>query len=274
MTIEFAQIAWGDRSLRLEYRWIRPERRDAPLLVFLHEGLGSIATWRDYPLSLCDAGGFRGLVYSRPGYGRSTPRPRGDRWAPDYLHRQAREILPALLRAAGAAAEKPWLFGHSDGGTIALLYAASFPDGLAGAVVVAPHYFVEAKGLEGIAKARIAYETTDLRDRLQAYHVDPDSAFYGWCDAWLSPEFRDWNIEALLSAISCPLLAVQGIEDEYATMQQIDGIKVRAPQTELLKIPACRHSPHRDQPGILTRATIDFILRHDPRAAAASTTGR
>ncbi|HSB59876.1 MAG TPA: alpha/beta hydrolase, partial [Methyloceanibacter sp.] len=251
------------RPLRLEYRWIGRERHGAPLVVFLHEGLGSIAAWRDYPLTLCEAGGFRGLVYSRPGYGRSSPRAPGERWAPDYLHRQAREVLPALLQAAGAGTEKPWLFGHSDGGTIALLYAASMPDALKGAIVVAPHYFVEQKGVTGIAKAKLAYETTDFRDRLSTYHVDPDSAFYGWCDAWLSPEFRDWNIEKELGAISCPLLAVQGIEDEYATMQQIDGIKAQAPQTELLKIPACRHSPHRDHPEILTRATVDFIRRHE-----------
>jgi pimeloyl-ACP methyl ester carboxylesterase len=274
MTIEFAEIAWDGRPLRLEYRWIGRERRGAPLVVFLHEGLGSIAAWRDYPLDLCEAGGFRGLVYSRPGYGRSTPRSRDERWAPDYLHRQASDVLPALLRAAGAGGEKPWLFGHSDGGTIALLYAALFPDRLAGAVAVAPHYFVEAKGIEGIARAKTAYETTDLRDRLSIYHVDPDSAFYGWCDAWLSPEFRDWNIEVTLKAIRCPLLAVQGVEDEYATLQQIDGIKAQAPQTELLKIANCRHSPHRDQPEILTRATIDFIRRHDRRRAGPAMAGR
>src|SRR5690349_19277205 len=111
MTIEFADLAWDGRPLQLEYRWIGRERREAPLMVFLHEGLGSIAAWRDYPLNLCEAGGFRGLVYSRPGYGRSTPRAPDERWAPDYLHRQARELLPALLQAAGAGAEKPWLFG-------------------------------------------------------------------------------------------------------------------------------------------------------------------
>jgi pimeloyl-ACP methyl ester carboxylesterase len=274
MSIEFAEIAWDGRPLRLEYRWIGRKRREAPLLVFLHEGLGSIAAWRDYPLDLCEAGGLRGLVYSRPGYGRSTPRRRDERWAPDYLHRQAGEVLPAFLRAAGAGEETPWLFGHSDGGTIALLYAALHPDRLAGAVAVAPHYFVEPKGLEGIARAKIAYETTDFRDRLSIYHVDPDSAFHGWCDAWLSPEFRDWNIEAELKAIRCPLLAIQGIEDEYATLQQIDGIKAQVPQTELLKIANCRHSPHRDQPEILTRATLDFIRRHGRRAASPATIDR
>jgi pimeloyl-ACP methyl ester carboxylesterase len=271
MTIEFAEITAEGRELRLEYRWIARERAGAPLVVFLHEGLGSIAAWRDYPLALCEAGGFRGLVYSRPGYGRSTPRKREERWTLDYLHRQATEILPALLRAAGAGGERPWLFGHSDGGTIALLYAALRPEALAGAVVVAPHYFVEEKALVGIARAKTAYETTDFHDRLAVYHVDPDSAFYGWCDAWLSPEFRNWNIEAELGRIRCPLLAIQGHEDEYATMQQIDGIKAQAPQTELVKIPNCRHSPHRDQPAILTQATVDFIRRQDRRAAAPAT---
>jgi pimeloyl-ACP methyl ester carboxylesterase len=273
MTIEFAEIHLAGRSLRLEYRWIGRERRDAPLVVFLHEGLGSIAAWRDYPLNLCKAGGFRGLVYSRPGYGRSTPSPHGIPWPNDYHLPQATEVLPALLRAAGAEGEKPWLFGHSDGATIALLYAALFPEALAGAVVVAPHYFVESKGLEGIAKAKTAYESTDFRDRLSIYHLDPDWVFYGWCDTWLSPEFRHWNIEAQLRNIRCPLLAIQGNEDEYATMQQIDGIKIQALQTELLKIPACRHSPQRDQPEILTRATIDFIRRHE-RATAVTALAR
>jgi pimeloyl-ACP methyl ester carboxylesterase len=270
MTIAFADITAGGRHLRLEYRWIARDKHDAPLLVFLHEGLGSIAAWRDYPLDLCEAGGFRGLVYSRPGYGRSTPRAREERWPPDYHQYQVRAVLPALLRAAGAGSEKPWLFGHSDGGTIALLYAAYMPAAVAGVVAVAPHYFVEEKGLEGIAKAKLAYETTDFRDRLSIYHVDPDSAFYGWADSWLSSDFRDWNIEAQLADIHCPVLAVQGEDDEYATMQQIDGIKAQAPQTEVLKIPNCRHSPHRDQPEILTRATVDFIRRHDPRAAATA----
>ncbi|MFZ5791137.1 MAG: alpha/beta fold hydrolase [Pseudomonadota bacterium] len=257
--LEFAEIPFQGRTIRLEHRWIAGDRHAAPLIVFLHEGLGSVAMWKDYPQRLCDAGGFRGLVYSRYGYGRSTPRPPQERWPIDYLHREAHETLPVFLHAVGAEGERPWLLGHSDGASIALIYAASFPDALSGAVVMAPHIFVEAMSLDGIAQTKASYESGDLRQRLAAYHQDPDSAFWGWCDAWLDPVFRTWSIEALLPAIRCPLLAVQGYEDEYATMAHLDGIKRHVPQTELLKLARCRHSPHRDQPAALTQAVVAFI---------------
>src|SRR5690606_9076267 len=143
-------------------RWLGRDRAGAPLVVFLHEGLGSLAMWRDFPQRLCDAVGARGLVYSRPGYGRSTPRAPEEAWAPDFMHRQAHEVLPALLRALGldAAADPPWLFGHSDGGSIALLYAAAFPRALRGAVVLAPHILVEDLSVASIERARVAYLET------------------------------------------------------------------------------------------------------------------
>jgi pimeloyl-ACP methyl ester carboxylesterase len=153
---------------------------------------------------------------------------------------------------------RPWLFGHSDGGSIALLHAARFET--AGIVVVAPHLFVEDVSIASIEKARIAYETTDLRARLARYHADPDSAFRGWNDIWLAPAFRDWNIEQELSTLSCPVLAVQGEDDEYGTLAQIGGIQSRLPKTRLLVIPKCGHSPHRDQPQILAREAARFIL--------------
>lgn len=257
-TTEFAELPFQGRTIRLEYSWLNGERRDRPLVLFLHEGLGSVAMWRDYPQRLCDAGGFRGLVFSRYGYGASTPRPHEEPWPVDYLHRQA-HLLPAFLDAVGAGGEKPWLFGHSDGGSIALIHAASYPDALAGAIVVAPHIFVEDETIRGIEAAKAVYRTTDMKAKLGRYHTDPDSVFRGWNDIWLDPAFRDWTIEALLPAIRCPLLAVQGHGDEYATMEQIDGIKRHVPQTELLKIPDCGHSPHRDQPQALTGAVVAFI---------------
>ncbi|MFN3567268.1 MAG: alpha/beta fold hydrolase, partial [Burkholderiaceae bacterium] len=168
--------------MRLEYRWVGVDDRAAPLLVFLHEGLGSASMWKDYPARLCDAGGFRGLVYSRAGYGRSTPRAPGERWATDYMHVQAREVLPAFLEAAGVDVETdpPWLFGHSDGASIALIYAATYPDRLAGVVVLAPHIFVEDLSVRSIEQAKYAYRATDLRHRLARHHADVDSAFWGW----------------------------------------------------------------------------------------------
>ncbi len=242
----------------IEVQWIGAAT-DAPLLVFLHEGLGSVAMWKDFPQRLCDALGCRGLVYSRPGYGRSTPRAVHERWEPDYLHRQAREVLPALLHALGVTDERYRLFGHSDGGSIALLHAARFPDRVAGAVVLAPHIMVEQMSLDGIALTRDAYLRTDLRDRLARYHDDPDSAFWGWNDIWLDPRFRTWSIEADLADIRCPLLAVQGLDDAYGTLEQIRGIARRVPGTHLLEWTRCGHVPHRDQPEALIDATRAFF---------------
>jgi pimeloyl-ACP methyl ester carboxylesterase len=251
------EVAWRDRRVLIEHAWIAPERRAAPLIVFLHEGLGSLAMWRDFPTRLCDAVGCRGLVYSRPGYGRSTPRAAEEAWELDFMHRQAHEVLPALLAALGidGAADKPWLFGHSDGGSIALLYAAKFVDRLAGAVVLAPHILVEDLSVASIEQARLAYLHTDLRQRLAKYHDDPDSAFWGWNDVWLKGAFRDWSIEDEIATITCPLLAVQGVDDEYGTLEQIRGIARRVPQTRLLELPDCGHSAQRDQP----QAVIDAV---------------
>jgi pimeloyl-ACP methyl ester carboxylesterase len=260
MELQFADLSVDGRLVRLEYAWQNRDRRDAPLIVFLHEGLGCVAMWRDFPQRLCDARGCRGLVYSRYGFGGSTPRRAGDELPADFLEREAREALPAFLRAVGADA-RPWLFGHSDGASIALLYAAAFPHALAGAVVLAPHIFVEDVTIAGIVAAKGAYAATDLRQRLARYHPDPDAVFAGWHERWLDPAFRGWSIEALLPAIRCPLLAVQGFDDEYATMAQLDGIKRHVPQAELLKLANCRHSPHRDQPQAVIEATAAIIRR-------------
>ena len=203
------------------------------------------------------AAGVRGLVYSRPGYGRSTPRPAGEKWGPDFMHRQAREVLPALLRALGV--ERPWLFGHSDGGSIALLYASFFPEALRRAVVLAPHILVEDVSLASIRQAREAFLGTDLKQRLGRYHDDADSAFWGWNDIWLAPAFRGWTIEEEIRAIRCPLLAIQGVADEYGTLEQIRGIARRVPQAQLLEIPDCGHSPHKDQPEAVIAAVRSFV---------------
>ena len=260
---DFAALTLGGRTQRLEYAWHERERTGAPLLVFAHEGLGSLAMWKDFPGDLCATAGMRGLSFSRAGYGRSTPRARDEKWPVDFMHRQAHEVLPAFFAQTGVV-DPPWLFGHSDGGSIALLYAAAFPDRVAGLVVVAPHVFVEDVTLASIEKARVVYETTDLRQKLARYHDDPDSAFRGWNDVWLDPRFRDWNIEACLPRIRCPVLAVQGEEDEYGTMAQVDAIARLAPRARVLKLPACGHSPHRDQPEALTAAVVAFLNEHRP----------
>ena len=257
-----ATVPFDGREIELQYEWINAGGRDAPLVVFLHEGLGSIEMWREFPGELCAAGGYRGFVYSRYGYGRSTARPAGERWTPEYLERQARDVLPALLDAVGAAHARPWLFGHSDGATIALIYAALFPDVVPGAIVMAPHVFLEDVARAGIAATRARYESAGFKERLARYHADPDSAFWGWHDAWMDPAFTGWNIEAMLAAIRCPILAIQGVGDEYGSMGQLDAIARRVPTAELLKLENCGHSPHRDLPDVVTRATVDFIARH------------
>ncbi len=260
---DFVEITWRDRPVRIEHAWVARERGHAPLMVFLHEGLGSLAMWKDFPERLCNALGCRGLVYSRPGYGRSTPRAASEAWDPDFMHQQAHEVLPALLQAlqVDTADAKPWLFGHSDGGSIALLYAARFPERVAGLVLLAPHIVVEDLSVASIEQARVAYTETDLPQRLARYHDDVDSAFWGWNRIWLDPRFRAWSIKDEIVTIACPVLAVQGIDDEYGTLEQVRGIGRRVPQTELLELPACGHSPHRDQPGPLIAAVTDFFQR-------------
>lgn len=261
--VAFIDIDWSGRTVRIEHQWIARDRAAAPLIVFLHEGLGSVSMWKDFPQRLCDATGCRGLVYSRPGYGRSTPRGAEEAWGVDFMHRQAQQLLPALLASLGidAATDRPWLLGHSDGGSISLLYAASHPQHIAGAIVLAPHLVVEDLSVSSIEKVRTAYLETDLRQRLAHHHDSPDSAFWGWNGIWLKPAFKHWSIESEIGAIRCPLLAVQGLDDEYGTLAQIHGIARRVPQTELLELAACGHSPHRDQPERLITAITAFIQR-------------
>ena len=246
-----------ERELRLEYEWVGAERTARNVVVFLHEGLGSISMWRDFPRSFCARHGLAGFVFSRYGYGRSTAKPPDERWDADFMAEQANDVLPKLFAAVGI--DRPWLFGHSDGASIALLHAARHP--VAGVIAVAPHLFVEDVAIASIEKARVAFESGDLRRGLAKHHADPDSAFRGWNDVWLAPAFRDWNIEREIEAIACPVLAVQGEDDEYGTLAQIRAIARRVPQTELVVLPACGHSPHRDQPELLMRAAGAFIGR-------------
>jgi pimeloyl-ACP methyl ester carboxylesterase len=259
--VEFASIHWQGLNVRIEHQWINRERYDRPLLVFLHEGLGSVAMWRDFPQQLCDAADCRGLVYSRPGYGQSTPRAPHTPLRADFMHLQAYEVLPALFEALKIT-EKPWLLGHSDGGSIALLYASHAPNAVAGLIVIAPHLMVEEYGLASIRIARQAYAATELKNKLARYHLDVDSTFKGWNDIWLDSSFASWTIASNLLTVTCPILAVQGQNDEYGTLEHIYGIARRVPQTLTLEIPDCKHSPHRDQPAVLIQAVVEFMNHH------------
>jgi pimeloyl-ACP methyl ester carboxylesterase len=255
------------RGHRLEIEEIAAAKADASPLVLLHEGLGSAALWRDFPARLAAATGSRTVVYSRLGYGHSDPitAPR----KVDYMHHEALDELPALLDAL--AIEWPVLVGHSDGASIALIHAGAGVRPVRGLVLMAPHVFVEDVTVASIEGARAAYAATDLRQRLARYHDDVDGAFRGWNDIWLDPAFRSWNIEACLPRIACPILAIQGADDEYGTLAQLDAIKRQAAgETELLVLENCRHAPHRDRP----EATLTAIARFVAPLAGGAPAGR
>jgi pimeloyl-ACP methyl ester carboxylesterase len=261
----FIDIPWRDRTIQLELDWVGDAQSPHPPVVFLHEGLGSVALWKDFPARCCRANGLRGLVYSRYGYGRSTPRPLDEPLTPDFMHYEADAVLPALLDRLGI--HRPWLFGHSDGASIALLHAARHGAQLSGVVVAAPHIMVEDIGLASVREAREAWLHGPLRARLAQYHQDVDSAFRGWNDIWLDPAFRDWDIRAEVANIAVPLLAIQGEGDEYGTLEQVRGIQRLAPHAQLLILPDCGHSPHRDQAARIIAEAGRFILRQaDPAA--------
>jgi pimeloyl-ACP methyl ester carboxylesterase len=240
---------------QIEYRFVQPSAAGAIDLVMLHEGLGSVSMWRDFPERLALATGCRTLVYSRYGYGRSTPLSEPRRI--DYMHEEARVWLPAILQRLGI--RKPVLFGHSDGASIALIQAATPNSEIAGVIALAPHVKVEDLTVRSIDAAKAAYLETELRARLERHHEDVDSAFWGWNRVWLDPAFRGWNIEDLLPSIRCPILAIQGEDDEYGSLEQIASICRASPIAKSLALPACRHSPHRDQPQAVLAAAKEFV---------------
>ena len=243
---------------RIEYERIAGARADAPPLVFLHEGLGSVAMWREFPAKLAAATGCPAIVYSRRGYGRSDPaaRPLGAR----YMHDEALHVLPALRRALDLA--PPILVGHSDGASIAVIHAGDGRFPVRALILEAPHLFIEEISLASIAEARKAYETADLKARLARYHNDVEGAFRGWNDAWLSPEFRQWNIEEYAAGITCPVLAIQGEDDPYGTLAQIEAVArdVKG-RYETLVLPRCGHTPHREQEQTTLTAMAQFVAQ-------------
>jgi len=251
----------ADRK-RLEAVAYGPPPDKAPTIVLLHEGLGCLARWRDFPQTLAAATGHGVFAYSRAGYGRSDavnlPRPL------DYMSREARFSLPALLEAIGL--KRGILLGHSDGASIAAIYAGDRSDArIEGLILMAPHLFTEAMGLASIAEAAHAYETGDLRAKLAKYHAHVDVAFRGWNDAWLDPGFRAWNIEDAVGRWRAPALLIQGADDQYGTLKQIRAIEARSlsPVTSLI-LKDCRHAPQVDQP----EATLDAIVRFCAKVTA------
>lgn len=257
---------------RLEYLRIPAPQAQRPALVLLHEGLGCVALWKDFPERLAAATGCGVLVYSRAGYGRSDPvqlpRPL------DYMQIEGLRVVSRVLDAAGI--EQAFLIGHSDGGSIALVNAGGVRDRrVSGLVLLAPHVFNEPRCVASIRQAKIAYQTAGLRAKLARFHgANVDCAFWGWNRAWLDPDFMHWNIEAYLPGVRVPALLIQGEDDEYGTLVQLDAIErqVSGP-VERSVLPDCGHSPHRDQPQA-TLAAITTFVRHAPLTAPVSRPGR
>jgi pimeloyl-ACP methyl ester carboxylesterase len=240
---------------RLEALEIAARLPDRPTIVMLHEGLGSVAHWKDFPDRVAAETGAAVFVYSRYGHGSSDllaePRP------VSYMHREAEIVLPSLLQQTGI--DRPILVGQSDGASIALIYGGKFPDSPTALILEAPHVFVEDLSVQSIAQTKTAYETTDLPRKLGRYHQDVDSTFWGWNNIWLDPRFRSWNIESYLNSIRCPVLVLQGEDDEYGTTRQVAAIQAKLPSAEVLMLPNCKHAPHRDQPEATLARIKEFL---------------
>jgi pimeloyl-ACP methyl ester carboxylesterase len=248
---------------RLEATEVSGDPDERPL-VLLHEGLGSVSAWREFPEALHDATSRRVIAFSRFGHGSSDP-PREPR-TPAFFHEEALDVLPAVLRRLDA--EEPVLVGHSDGASIALIHAG--PNPVRGLVLMAPHVVVEDVGLDAIRRTRERFQTTDLRERLTRHHDDPDVAFRNWCDVWLDPAFRSWSLERDAERVTCPILLVQGAEDPYGTLDQLDRIeaRVRGPVRRLV-VPG-GHDPHRDAPKRVVREIALFVQEVDDHARRAA----
>jgi pimeloyl-ACP methyl ester carboxylesterase len=246
-------------AMRLEYRMIGPRPHAAPIIVMLHEGLGCVGLWGEFPDRLAAATGVGVFVYSRAGYGRSSPvklpRPL------TYMQDEAREVLPRLLAAIGF--RRGLFVGHSDGASIAAIYAGSIQDHrVRGLILIAPHFVTEDMGIAEIARARAAYAATDLRARLARWHDDVDNAFKGWSDAWLDPGFRSWSITDALAYIRVPILIVQGERDRYGTVRQIELAQQECScPVEVTLMPDVGHAPHREAPEATLRVVSDFVNR-------------
>jgi pimeloyl-ACP methyl ester carboxylesterase len=246
-------------TMRLEYRMIGPRPDVAPTIVLLHEGLGCVGLWGDFPDKLQEATGAGVFVYSRAGYGQSSPvtlpRPL------TFMHEEARDVLPRLLDAIGF--RRGLLVGHSDGASIAAIYAGSMQDHrVRGLVLIAPHFFTEDSGIAEIARVGETYESSDLRQKLARWHADVDNAFRGWNDAWLDPAFRQWDITDVLGYIRVPVLIVQGAEDQYGTVLQIERARQECYcPVDVALLPDVRHAPHREAPDVLLREVSGFANR-------------
>ncbi len=261
------RIAWADGATgfvqadgrSLEYACYGPDPKSAPTFVMLHEGLGCVRLWRDFPKMVSQSTGFGVFTYSRAGYGQSDavtlPRPL------DYMTKEAQDVLPDVLNSIGL--RHGILLGHSDGATISAIYAGSVSDlRIRGLILIAPHFFAEEVGLVEIAQAKEMFETSDMKFKMEKYHRNPEVAFRGWNDAWLHPDFRRWNVSDVIDHLRIPVLAIQGEDDQYGTLAQISEIenRINSPCEKLI-LPECTHSPHLNQPAKTIAAITEFSIR-------------
>ncbi len=262
-----AQLNWSDPSktplivdgVTLEYACFGPTPDQAPTIVMLHEGLGCLALWRGFPQQVAEATGMGVFVYSRQGYGQSDPveLPRSI----DFMTREAMDVLPQILDQMGF--QRGILFGHSDGATISAIYAGSVQDHrVRGLILMAPHFFTEPGGLAEIARSTEMFETGGLREKMQKYHRDADGAFYGWNRAWLDPQFESWDVAEVIDYLRIPTLAIQGREDQFGTLAQIQEIDDRSySPVDIEILDDCKHAPHQEQPEQTLAAISDFANR-------------
>lgn len=261
------RIDWADGATgfvqadgrSLEYACYGPEPESAPTIIMLHEGLGCVRLWRDFPRMVSHSTGFGVFTYSRAGYGQSDsitlPRPL------DYMTREAQDSLPEILNSIGL--RYGILLGHSDGATISAVYAGSVSDlRIRGLILIAPHFFAEEVGLLEIARAKVSFETSDMKLKMAKYHRNPEVAFWGWNDAWLNPDFRRWNVSDVIDHLRIPVLAIQGEDDQYGTLVQISEIedRINSPFEKLI-LPECGHSPHLREPEKTLAAITEFAIR-------------
>lgn len=262
-----SNFRWSDQSSgfiktdqsTLEYFCCGPSPQDAPTFILLHEGLGCVKLWREFPHQLAERTGMGVFVFSRKGYGKSSPvslpRPL------DYMSREATQELPMVLDAIGL--ERGVLLGHSDGATISAVYAGSIEDfRIRGLILMAPHFFAEPIGLNAIRKAKENYVKSDLREKLARYHDDPDMAFNGWCNAWLDPDFMEWDVSDVIDYFRIPVLAIQGTDDQYGTLAQIETIEanIYSPLDTLI-LEDCGHAPHLEAADKTLSAIAEYAER-------------
>jgi pimeloyl-ACP methyl ester carboxylesterase len=251
-----------DGNVSIYYQFLNSSLllKNRPLLIFLHEGLGSVAQWKDFPALLCEKVKLPALIFDREGYGKSSALRELRDW--NYLHIQAQQALPEIFSGLKIESVKKIIIGHSDGGSIAIIYAGTFPENIIGVITEASHQFIEDVSVTGIREAIKLFDEETLKDLLKKYHGDKtDALFHGWADTWMREGFQRWNIEEYLEKINVPFLGIQGVDDQYGSYAQLESIKKHIAGSEICHIPDCGHNPHLQHKDLLVNLMSDFIRK-------------